>query len=75
MVLGLLRRLFYDEPEAHVQMYCPETGEVVATEHTDPDGRYGQSVLGYYCERCDANHVFLWGPPAPVYIRDEPADR
>lgn len=66
-------RTNYDvPPKSWVQLSCPETGRVIATEHTDPleadkDIEHGTGVCTYDCPEC-GTHSFLWGPPCPVLL-------
>lgn len=68
-----LRGLVGLEPKHYVSLHCPETGEQVATEHTTPYDTVefpedGHTSAAYPCTHCGGTHVFLWGPPAPVYV-------
>lgn len=66
-------------PKAWVKLYCPETGRVIATEHTEPvdiehdvegDRDFGGDVgiWTYECIDCGNEHRWLWGPPAPIRV-------
>jgi len=61
--------------KATVQLSCPETGAVIATEHTDPvnierDVKGGTGIWTYDCGACGSRHRWLWGPPAPIRLTD-----
>lgn len=75
-------RFFTDRevpPKSWVQLSCPETGRVIATEHTEPvdvdrDVKGGTGVWSYECPECGAVHRWLWGPPAPIRVEDDDTD-
>ena len=72
--LSAASNLFYPPGTCpSVEMYCSETGELVATEETAADEVWPERhEAGYRCPHCGALHVFRWGPPTPVRVRDEP---
>ncbi|WP_458188456.1 hypothetical protein [Haladaptatus sp. NG-WS-4] len=54
-----------------VEIRCPETLNLIATEHTDPDDwdsdvRDGEGIATYECPECGREHRYLWGPPVPL---------
>lgn len=62
-------------PKSWVQLSCPESGDVIATEHTEPleierDVKGGTGIYTYDCSDCGSLHRFLWGPPAPLRLID-----
>lgn len=75
--LSIERRLRnrYDDPKQGVthtvELQCPHTGDVFATDATSPIRvNEDHSKVGYYCELCDDEHVFFWGTPSPIYVHD-----
>lgn len=75
-------RLFADRdvpPKSWVRLSCPEKGDVIATEHTDPvkidrDVEGGTGVWTYECDVCSEDvHSWLWGPPAPILVEVDDA--
>lgn len=61
---------FVEENNHVVEMHCPDHDCVVATESTVPEWTE-DNLAAYECDRCLRAHVFRWGPPTPVYVRDE----
>ena len=62
-------------PKAWVKLSCPDTDTIIATEHTDPvdverDVQGGTQISTYECPNCEADHRWLWGPPAPIRLSD-----
>ncbi len=61
-----------------IEIRCPETLELLATEHTDPDDwdsavEDGEGIATYDCPHCGDEHRYLWGPPVPLNLdADEP---
>jgi hypothetical protein len=56
---------------ASVELRCPETDELVATEQTKPvvyDEDTG--VARYHCDACNTGHEYKWGRPSPIYVGD-----
>lgn len=83
---GLLERLLWlwvryatyrDVPrKSWVQLICPVTGWVTATEHTapvavEPGSEDGMDVYTYTCAACGETHSWLWGPPAPARMETD----
>jgi hypothetical protein len=65
------RRRRYAVSESHVSMYCPSSGELVATDWSEPVGWHDDRVAIYSCPHCDRDrHAFLWGPPTPLLVDD-----
>jgi hypothetical protein len=68
-------RSFFNQSEVTasgtVEIQCPKTGTVIATDQTTP-ARYDVHVgiATYRCDECDVYHTFRWGPPAPLYVSD-----
>lgn len=67
----------YDDPKIgmthYVEIECPNSQTIIATEETEPDSYdKHEQLAGYDCAECELRHVFKWGPPAPFYVRDEP---
>lgn len=67
-------------PRSWVQLSCPDSGDVIATEHTEPveierDVEGGTGIWTYDCPDCGSLHRFLWGPPAPIRLVDAGTDR
>lgn len=59
-----------------IEIRCPETGELIATEHTDPDEwdqdvTDGEGIATYECPECGGEHRYLWGPPVPLRVDDD----
>lgn len=60
-----------EDSSGHVQLKCPESGNIIANEHVKPTRWIEEkSIAVYHCPECDSEHSFLWGPPAPVYLED-----
>ncbi|WP_458209294.1 hypothetical protein [Haladaptatus sp. NG-SE-30] len=54
-----------------IEIRCPETLGLIATEHTEPESwdsnvRDGEGIATYDCQECGDEHRYLWGPPVPL---------
>lgn len=72
-----------DHPEFdrdhRIEIRCPETMELIATEATDPDEwdsdvDDGEGIATYDCSECGGQHRYLWGPPVPLSVDDEESE-
>jgi hypothetical protein len=69
---GWRRRRYAVTAESHVSMYCPSSGELVATDWTEP-AAWGDDgdVAIYSCPHCErGKHVFYLGAPTPLLVDD-----
>ena len=63
-------------PKSWVQLSCPETGDVIATEHTEPvkinrEASNENGIWTYDCRACGEHHSWIWGPPVPILAVDQ----
>lgn len=59
-----------------IELRCPETMALIATENTDPDDwdssvPDGEGIATYECPACGDHHRYLWGPPVPFCLDDD----
>ncbi|SIQ84642.1 hypothetical protein SAMN05421858_0588 [Haladaptatus litoreus] len=67
------------ESDHNIEIRCPETMELLATEETDPDEwdsdvDDGEGIATYDCSHCGGQHRYLWGPPVPLILDEQTAD-
>ncbi|WP_266075659.1 hypothetical protein [Haladaptatus caseinilyticus] len=78
------RRTTDDHPEFdqdhRIEIHCPKTMGLIATEDTDPDEwdsdvDDGEGIATYDCPECGEQHRYLWGPPVPLNVDEEESER